>query len=199
MDAVLKEVLGRVGIGVKVVRLPAERAIIDANAGISDGDSLRVAGLEKIYPNLIPVPEPIINWKFVAFAKEGDFQITNWKSLKPYSVGMITGWKIFENNVTEAAQITKVKNPAQLFNLLINDRTQLALYDAWGGLAHLRSNKINGVKMVKPPLASKDMFLYLHKKHQSLIPKVTASLRAMKADGTYQRLVKKLLMRSDTE
>lgn len=193
IDVVLQEVLGRVGIGVKVVKLPAERAIINANAGIDDGDADRIAGLEEFYPNLIPVPEVISNWKFVAFAKGVKFPTVGWKSLKPYSVGIITGWKIYENNVTEAAQITKVKNVTQLFYLLVNDRADVALYDAWQGLAHLKKNKISGVKMLQPPLAEMGMFLYLHKKHRHLVPEIAASLRAVKADGTYQRLVDRLL------
>jgi len=49
------------------------------------------------------------------------------------------------------------------------------------------------VTMLQPPLADKDMFLYLHKKHRNLIPRITASLRAVKADGTYQRLVDRFL------
>ncbi len=193
LDAVLQEVMGRIGIGFKVVTLPAERALINANAGIDDGVTNRIAGLEKFYPNLIPVPEVISNRKFAAFAKEVKFPTTGWKSLKPYSVGIITGWKIFEHNVTEAAQITKVKNVTQLFNLLVNGRTHVALYETWQGLSHLRRNKISGVTVLQPPLAEKDEFLYLHKKHRNLVPKITASLRAVKADGTYQRLVDKLL------
>ena len=193
VDRILREALGRIGIGVKIVKLPAERAIINANAGIGDGDAYRVAGLEKSYPNLVRVPENIATMTFVAFSKEMDFQTTGWMSLKPYSVGLITGWKIFEHNVTEAAQITKVKNKTQLFNLLVNGRAHVVLYEAWQGQAHLRKNKITVIKMLQPPFAEKDMFLYLHKKHRSLVPKVTAALRAMKADGTFQRLVDKLL------
>jgi len=193
LDAVLLEVQKRTGIVFKIVTMPSERALINANAGIDDGVTNRIAGMEKFYPNLIPAPESVYNWKFVVFAKGVEFPITGWKSLKPYTVGFVIGWKIFEHNVTEAAQITKVKNVTQMFNLLVNDRAEVALYDRWQGLSHIRRNKITGVTMLRPPLADKDMFMYLHKKHRRLIPKITTSLRALKADGTYQRLVDKFL------
>jgi len=188
LDSVVKQVMGRIGIQVTVRSPPAERALINANAGIDDGDLLRIAGLEKFYPNLVRVREPIYRIKFTAFAKSVDFQTTSWNSFAPYSVGIITGWKIYERNITDAAHITMVKDAPQLFDLLVNDRAQVVFYTSWMGLAHLKNIKISGVKMLQPPLAEKDMFIYLHKKHSDLIPKIAASLRAVKADGTYQRL-----------
>ena len=33
------------------------------------------------------------------------------------------------------------------------------------------------------------MFLYLHRKHAALVPKLAAALRQMKADGSHQRIL----------
>ncbi len=33
------------------------------------------------------------------------------------------------------------------------------------------------------------MYLYLHKKHQALVPRLAQALKDMKADGTYNRIM----------
>ena len=33
------------------------------------------------------------------------------------------------------------------------------------------------------------MYLYLHKKHQALVPKLTQAIRDLKADGSYNRIL----------
>ena len=38
------------------------------------------------------------------------------------------------------------------------------------------------------PLTTTEMFMYLHVKHANLVEPAARALRAMKADGTYQRI-----------
>lgn len=57
VDLVATEAFQRIGVRVKTVKLPAERGLINANQGIHDGEMLRVGGLDKIYHNLVMVPE----------------------------------------------------------------------------------------------------------------------------------------------
>jgi polar amino acid transport system substrate-binding protein len=33
------------------------------------------------------------------------------------------------------------------------------------------------------------MYLYLHKKHQALVPKLSQAIRDIKADGSYNRIL----------
>ena len=74
-DIVINEALRRIGYGMQSVRLPAERALINANAGIDDGDLLRIGGLQKTYANLIQVPEKVIDLEFVVFSKHTKFPV----------------------------------------------------------------------------------------------------------------------------
>jgi len=188
IDRVLKAAFQRLDIHVTILEVPAERSLINANAGIADGDSDRIAGLEKIYPNLLRVPEKIMDWNFVAFSKEISFQTNDWDSLQPYSVSFIRGWKIFEHNVVNAAVITPVKNVQQLFTLLMKNRADVALYDQWQGLAYIKQNRLNNIKLLTPVIVTKEKYLYLHKKHQHLVLKIALALKEIKADGTYQSL-----------
>lgn len=193
VDLVIKEALGRLGFGLESVRLPAERALINANAGIDDGDLLRIGGLQQSYPNLIQVPEKVIDLEFVVFTKHAEFPVTDWHSLKPHSVAIITGWKILERNITAAAELTKVKNVDQLFTILRKDRVDTVVYSRWVGLGHIKQNQFRDVKVLEPPLARRGMYVYLHKKHQHLVAKLDSTLRTMKTDGSYQRLYQKIL------
>jgi len=192
-DVVVGEALRRIGYGMESVQLPAERALINANAGIDDGDLLRVDGLQKTYPNLIQVPEKIIDLEFVVYTKNREFPVRGWASLKPYSVGIITGWKILEKNITETAELTKVKNADQLFTLLLKDRVDAVVYSRWVGLDNIKQHRIHGLKLLEPPLARRGIYVYLHKKHRLVVPKLAAALRAMKADGSYQRAYQRIL------
>lgn len=83
-DRIISEAFRRTGYEIKIVSLPSERALINANAGIEDGNFIRVAGLNKLYPNLIMVPEKITAHEFVVFTKSAFFEIVGWKSLQPY-------------------------------------------------------------------------------------------------------------------
>lgn len=194
IDLVAKKAFSRIGYTLKTVKLPAERGLKNVNAGIEDGELFRIKGMEKLYPNLVRVPEKIIDMEFVAFSQQ-QIDITNgWPSLSPYSISFVNGWKIYEKNVPKQAEITKVRNAEHLFLMLIKKRTDIILYERWGGLLYLKNKQTNTIKMLLPPLAKKEMFIYLHKKHKKLVPRLTAALKQMKQDGSYNNIAAEILM-----
>jgi len=187
VERVVGEAFRRCGIELRLVHLPAERGLRNANAGIEDGEIGRTAGMERRYPNLVRVPEAIIRLRFVAFSRKHSFTVENWATLRRYRVGIIKGWKVFEDNLRGSAAPMLVDDAEQLFNLLERDRTDVVLYERWMGLALARKRGMSDAKALAPPLVSLDIFTYLHKKHAGLTGKVAAALRTIKADGTYQR------------
>ncbi len=193
VDLVAKEALRRIGKKIAVTNLPAERSLINANKGIEDGDLQRVGGLSKKYPNLIQVGEPFRTAEFSVFTKQENFTPKGWKSLEPYNVGFLNGWKILEANVKNVKSITKVAGAGQLFALLENGRADVVIYAKWQGIHMIRKLGLKGIRILEPPLVKKPMFMYLHKKYKDLAPKIAAALRDMKSDGTYQDLYDKVL------
>lgn len=187
-DVIVKETFRRVGLRLKLVRLPAERGLMNANAGIEDGDLSRIAGLEKTYPNLVRVPEKIFDMDFVAFSRKATPTEASWVMLEPVLVGHIKGWKIFENNLRPGTHVTLADNPQQLFSLLEKDRVDVALYDRWMGTALAKKTGIRNVHVVEPPLATREMFIYLHQRHADKIPAIAATLRALKVEGLYTQV-----------
>lgn len=193
VDIVVQQAFKRIGYGFKSVNLPAERALRNANAGIDDGDLLRIAGLEKTYPNLIQVPEKIMDVEFSIFSKNNQLPIFKWGDLKTYTVAIITGWKILENNITDVVELTKVKNVDQLFSMLLKDRVDTIAYSRWVGLGYINKNAIKDIHIIQPPIAKRAMYVYLHKKHRSIVPKLAKALRTMKSDGSYKKIFNQVL------
>jgi len=190
LDLIVKEAFNRLDIIVDVPFLPAERSIMVANSGIHDGELNRIEGMERIYPNLVRVPESNMDFKFVAFSKKKDFETTDWSTLHSLRVGFIKGWKIIEQNMKNHPDIIYVNSAEQLFRQLDKEHIDIALYGKMVGYAQLQKMKITNVRVLNPPLATKKMYMYLNKKHEALVPKVAEALKNMKNDGTYDRIVK---------
>jgi len=192
LDVIVREAFRRAGVDLRLIKLPAERGLINANAGIEDGDMVRIAGLEKQYPNLIRVPEKLIDWEFVAFSKGSRIR-SAWPDIRQRAVGHIKGWKIYERAVNGAEHVTAVDDPEQLFRLLELDRIEVALYERRLGLALVRKIGLKNVRPLSPPLYRREMFIYLHRRHAPLVPKITEALRAMKREGFIQRTYREKL------
>lgn len=188
LDIIAGEAFRRAGLSMTFIRVPPERALLNANAGIEDGVSARIAGLEKTYPNLVPVPEHILLFHFVAFTQRADLPKADWQTISPLEVGHIRGWKIFEQNLTPQTRVTIVDTAEQLFEMLDLGRIDVALYERWLGLALAAKRGLRNVRMVEPPLAERPMFIYLHKRHADAVPRLADALRAIKAEGLYTRV-----------
>ncbi len=192
LDLLVKELFGRLGRKVEFIRLPSERALMFANSGKSDGEVPRIAGLGNKYPNLIRVPEKVLDYDFVAFSR-GRCEGGSWDSLSGRSVGFIIGWKIFENNVPETVPVLRLTSPLQLFTLLQRNRVDTVLYERHAGQHIIENEGFADITECDRPLAVKPMYLYLHKSLSGLALKAAEALAEMKRDGTYERILKKTL------
>lgn len=189
LDQLISVLFREVGREAELLIYPTatERGMLNANEGLDDGLAMRVAGLEKQYPNLIRVPEPVAINEFVAISTRHRFATTNWDTLQPYAVSYIIGWKVFEQNVPKGRELTRVRDAEQLFNLLARDRTDVVLYERWQGLAQTRAMNLKA-QVMEPPLVRTPMYIYLHKKHAALVPQVAQALARLKQNGTYARI-----------
>jgi len=193
LDTVVKEAFRRIGITLQTSSLPAERGLKNSNNGSIDGEMSRVKGIDKVYTNLIRVPEKIMDWEFVVFSEKVIDLSQGWKVFSGKSVSHINGWKILEKNIPNDAEVTKTSNIDELFSLLRKKRTDYVIYEKWAGHYMLRKMPANNIGQHKSTLLVKEVFIYLHKKHKSIVSKLSKSLENMKRDGSYQRLVNKHL------
>lgn len=192
VDLIAKEAFQRIGVTLQLVVLPPERGLLSANEGSIDGDLTRIAGLDKKYPNLIRVPEKIMDWEFIAFSKNAT-ETAKEDLIRNHPVAHIKGWKIYEDYLAGANFITTVTQPEQLFNLIEKDRVQHILYERWLGMAMLRKLQINDIHPIKPMLAKREMYVYLNKRHAHLVKKLAQTLRQLKQEGFYNKVYQQTL------
>lgn len=192
-DRVLREAFSRINIGMERVHVPAERALQNADQGIEAGVYVRVAGLEETYRNLVMVPESVTDYEFVVFSKNRNLPIKEWEDLQAYEVGIITGWKILENNIRGAKSLLKVKNAELLFRALSDDKVDLIVYNRLDGYGTLKELGLSGIHVAARPLAVRPMFLYLHQDHRQLTVPLAEALREIKRDGTYAAIKREVL------
>ena len=189
LDLLVKEAFNRIGVSVMIKHFPPEKALANADKGVTDGDAVRIGGLSNIYLNLLQVPAIALQTDFVAFTKDPKLKIGGWAELKPYNVAIIKGHKISEKMVTGTRSLTKAENLKALFNLLKNDKVDVAICERMFGSQMARTLKISDIVVIDPPLAELNFFVYLHKKHELLIPGLTKTINEMHIDGTYKRIM----------
>lgn len=189
---ITKEMFKRLGIEAETISVPSQRSLINVNQGIDDGNVARIKGIEKKFPNLVRVPEKVIDFEFVVYSSGPEFTVTGWESLRPYGIGYINGWQILEQNVTSTKEIIKLRSPRQLFGMIEKKRIDIIIYERWGSLWWVRELD-SSAKLLQPIIVKRGLFLYLNKKHAHLVPDLTQALIGMKKDGTYQRIFNETL------
>ncbi|CCH49582.1 substrate-binding periplasmic protein [Pseudodesulfovibrio piezophilus] len=191
-DLLILELGRRIEREIEFIRLPPGRALVSANDGKCDMELPRIGGLQTEYPNLIQIPEKVIEYQFVAFSRTGK-GFSCWEALRNRRVGYLLGWKIFEKNVPDSVGVTHLRNPDIMFHMLDQGRIDVALYELYAGKAKLRELGTHGIKVCCPPLAVRPMYIYLHKSQAYLSSRIANCLKAMKADGTYLRILHQAL------
>ncbi|OGQ96426.1 MAG: hypothetical protein A2521_08845 [Deltaproteobacteria bacterium RIFOXYD12_FULL_57_12] len=188
-DRLVETIFARLGLQVTTQLLPPERALINANDGIDDGDAGRVDGIAAQYPNLIQIPEPLLRGDLVAVTKNISLETVDWQALQPYNIVIVQGHKGAEAGIGTPRSLLKVKSLDLLLQMIADDKAEVAICERFTCLGMLSILKLQGIRVLEPALASVDTYLYLHKKHAALVPELAAALRAMKSDGSYDRIV----------
>ena len=129
------------------------------------------------------------------FTRKASFTVAGPDSLKPYDVGIITGWKILERNSTQARSVSRVENGEQLFTMLDKGHIDVAILERMQGVMLIKQLGLRSVHLLQPPFLEGDWYLYLNKKHAALVPVITAELKKMKQDGTHKRIFDSVLGR----
>lgn len=188
-DLLAKEIFQRIGVSVSLHHVQTERALVNVNRGIDDGNLIRVAGLTRLYPNIRQVPEKLFDYDFVMFSGPDMPGNASEQDLRGFRLGYIRGWKVIEEKFNDYDNIARFVNERDMFESLHAGNIDIAIYEKWRGLHLIKELGINNIKMNMPPLISgQEMFIYLHRDHESLIPRITESIRDIKQDGTYQKI-----------
>ncbi|MCP4753847.1 MAG: transporter substrate-binding domain-containing protein [Proteobacteria bacterium] len=191
----LTEAFERSGLDVKpvLVQIPSERALITTNI-YGDGELMRVKNIKELAPektaNIVIIPEVIMVLKIMVFTKHLNFTVKGWESLQPYQNGVQRGIKLIEK---KAPNRNYVNHISQAFKMLNLDRIDTVLFFRLVGLQTINTLNIRGIKMLEPPLQRIEVYPFLHKKHENLIPKIVTAIKTMKKDGRFQQIREQVL------
>ncbi len=186
-ERVLREAYRQLGRELQVLSMPGERSLLSANAGDTDGELYRRAGIERLYPHLLRVPVALLQYEVVAFTRRSDVQVSGWESLRPYRLGFVKGIKIIEEN-TRGMEQEPVATLQQAFVKMELGRSDLVISNRLSGVASLRQHGLKGVRVLTPPLASFPVFHYLHERHEALVQPLTEVLQGLERSGFIQRV-----------
>ncbi len=193
-DQLTREIFARLGLEYEMIWLPAQRSLVDTDNGPYDGIVARTSAIEARLPNLLRVPVNVFDFEFMAYVKDDSIRIRGWDSLQPYAVGYINGWKIVEQNTLGARSISSVNDYGQLLSLLDRGRVEIAVLDRIMGGFELRRLGYD-LSIAEPPLAVRPNYIYLHRRHAALVPRMAEVIEAMKKDGSFASIYARALAR----
>ena len=189
------EISKRSGVEIILIPFPGKRATISLQSGIIDGDFSRVAGFEKEVPGLIRIQEPINSHPYLAYTTNKKIKINGWKSLKPYRVCHLSGWKVIELNLKPYHKNLIALNSAkQCLKFVGINRADLFISIPFITEPILREDdtKHTGFIALKPPLDFLHVYIYLLPKHAAVANKIEKSLESLKKDGTHKKILDQL-------
>lgn len=178
----------RAGINAVVREVSPERSAVLANEGTTDGDVGRSSGLEKTYPNLVQIPEPIYQYAPTAFTYKR-FDVTGgWESLRSHTVCIRRGLRQTEQRTKDLARQV-LADEATMLRMLAAGGCDVAVMERNNALARAAMTADPPLQRLLPPMEIMPLYIYLHKSHAALVPKVAAALKQMRADGTMHKLL----------
>ncbi|WP_108649766.1 substrate-binding periplasmic protein [Dongshaea marina] len=192
---VLREAYAGLGYDVRPNQLAAERALAMSNAGMVDGEANRIAGIESGYPNLLRVPVAVNFIEGLVVTRGLSFKVEGWQSLKPYKIGLQSGVK-FAENATRGMYVDSSLSVNQLFRNLKREKVDLLVTTRIDVLDYLAKYPDPEVMILEPPLVRLKLYHYLNHKHRELLPKITAQLQKMQAEGRIEAIRQRLLRHS---
>lgn len=195
MSGLYSEAFRRMGYRFKLISQPGERALIDANQGIVDGEAGRIISIDaKKYANLIRVPHPILVMKDGAYSTDHSIHVNGWESLRgtTYRVGLLKGIKSVEQKLplyVDKTNILTLSDSEQCMKLLLAKRIDLFIVGTQiESSIFMQSGDYEKVKLVGI-LETKVIYPWLHKRHKELVSDLAETMRLMKSEGWFDKLL----------
>jgi polar amino acid transport system substrate-binding protein len=182
---VLDAAYGRVGAKPVIKSYPAARSIEMANDGATDAEALRGPGLDRDFPNLIRVPEPILTLEYRAYTLKTPFTGESWESLRGKRVCVNLGEKVIEERTRDMPRELAHGTDAAL-KMLKAGRCDLVLSNQFAWLVMDRYDLgtfCSGTALIE----AIPLYHYVNKRRADLVPGLAAALRSMRESGQLDR------------
>lgn len=178
----------RVGVTAVIREVSPERSAVLANEGSTDGDVGRSSGLERSFPNLVQVPEPIYQYAPTAFSYKRFDVAGSWDSLRSHSVCIRRGLRQTDLRTKDLTRQV-LADEATMLRMLAAGGCDVAIMERNNALARAAMTAEPPLLRLMPPMEVMPLYIYLHKRHAALVPKLATALKQMRADGTMHKLL----------
>ncbi len=185
--SILKEAYDFLGIETNFHTMPAKRSILESDLGKFDGETQRIKGIGKDYPNLLRIPVPLLEIEIAAYSKNHDLRIESWQSLKPYSIGLRRGIIIAESYTKDLRRVL-VNSESQLLEMLLWDRLDIIIGNTYKLDSLIRKQGLSSVKELSPLLIKQPLYHYLNRSKSELADRITLELQRMKLSGRIDQI-----------
>lgn len=170
------------GVEVQYTKLPVRRgyALADEIDGVGLGVTLDIALTQ------VRIEVPVSYEEAAVYATRTDIVPNGYASLQPYVIGHIAGIGYLETRL-QGMRTDTATNVESLFRKLEMGRTDVVV-DSRFNSCLIKTLGLRKVQLLHPSLETAPGFHFLHMRHAALVPRVTAVLRRMAADGTIKKV-----------
>ena len=79
--------------------------------------------------------------------------------------------------------VSKFVSNEKIFNLVSENRYDICISSRVEGLCQIKKQNLIGITALAPPLVKHDLFHYLNKKHEDLVPIISKEIKKNAASG----------------
>src|SRR3990167_6950955 len=155
-------------------------ALADEIDGVGLGVTLDIALTQ------VRIEVPVSYEEAAVYATSTDIVPNGYASLQPYVIGHIAGIGYLETRL-QGMRTDTASNVESLFRKLEMGRTDVVV-DSRFNSCLIKTLGLRKVQLLHPSLETAPGFHFLHMRHAALVPRVTAVLRRMAADGTIKKV-----------
>ena len=160
-----------------------------ANDGIVDGVIAAYPDLHTVYTNLLQVPSPLENNNVLVFGPDGsDLRINNWSELDGLSVGILENRTYILERLPENVIITEKETNRAVLNGIVTGEYDVAVLVERDH--EVLTDRVNVARIGQVDKLTE--YLYINKRHESLISSLSAALEDMKNDGSASQILNAL-------
>jgi signal transduction histidine kinase len=136
--------------------------------------------------------DPVVESRFQIFREATRTDIQSLASLRGMKVGVESGgFPAQQLGGGGEFQLVLVPTWKAAFILLKAGQVDAVIVDRWVGEYELAVNRFEGITIVDPPVAESYSRIAVAKGNQGLLDKINLGLKAIRQDGTYQRVMDK--------
>ena len=186
---IMRQAFDRAGLAVSFEEMPYVRCRQDVKQGRFDG--ILASSYEY---DLFPVGMSVLRWEMAVFVHE-DYPAFIFSSLDGFwglQAGIVDGYDYGDDIMKHRDEWDVQGAPDALFNLrkLAKKRIDFTFADIlWGNSVKRHENL--PIKALFPTISSVPQYTYFNEDHAELIPRIEATMRDMKKDGTIETIYRR--------